>query len=530
MRFAPRLASLALAAAMSLPLCAAAIPAAAETTLNVAWPSNVGPLNPHLYSPNQMFAQAMVYEPLVRYSVDGKIVPWLAASWTISPDGRVYTFALRPGVKFSDGVPFDAVAVKKNFDAVLANAKRHAFLELIAQIDKVEVVDPLTVRFSLKHAYYPTLHDLAVVRPVRFLSPAAIPESGNTADGIKAPVGTGPWILAETKLGEYDLFRRNPNYWGEKPKYDALKIKVLPDINTRAVALETGQVDLVFGYGIISGDTFARFRAMPNFKTSTSQPMSTQMITLNSKRPPTDDLAVRKAVLASVNRAAILKGILYDMDKSADALFMPSAPYADVGLKAPAYDPKAAAKLLDDAGWTLAPGAKVRAKDGKPLEIDLAFVGNDAKQKAISEAAQADLARVGIRVNLVGEEENSIYSRQKDGRFGMIFGDTWGAPYDPHSYLSSMRAPSHADYQAQLGLPMKAEIDAKISQALVSTDDAERRGLFRWILTTLHDQAVYLPVAYSTLLEVHRPTVDNVGFGGTKNDIPFEVMAPAAAK
>jgi nickel transport system substrate-binding protein len=530
-RFPPHLASLALAAAMIALPCADA-PAAdrPETTLTVAWPSNVGPLNPHLYSPNQMFAQAMVYESLVRYRADGSLGPWLATSWTISPDGRVYTFVLRPGVRFSDGVPFDAAAVKKNFDAILANAPRHAFLELIAQIDRVEAVDPLTVRLTLKQAYYPTLHDLAVIRPVRFLSPAAMPESGNTADGIKAPVGTGPWILSETRLGEYDLFRANPDYWGEKPKFDRLKVRVLPDINTRAVALETGEVDLVFGSGALSGDTFARFRARPDLRTSTSQPMATQMITLNSKRPPTDDLAVRRAVLAGVDRAAILTGILYDMDKPAEALFMPNAPYADIGLKAPAFDRQAAAKLLDDAGWTLALGAKVRSRNGKPLAIDLAFVGNNAKQKAISETVQADLARIGIRVVLVGEEENSIYARQRDGRFGMIFGDTWGAPYDPHAYLSSMRAPSHADYQAQLGLPMKAEIDAKISRALVSTDDAERRALFRWVLTTLHEQAVYLPVSYSTLLEVHRPTVENVGFSGSKSEIPFEAMTPAAAK
>jgi nickel transport system substrate-binding protein len=499
---------------------------AAETTLNVAWPSNVGPLNPHLYSPNQMFAQAMVYEPLVRYLPDGKIGPWLAASWTISPDGKDYTFTLRPGVKFTDGVTFDAAAVKKNFDAIMANAKRHAWLELFAQIDSVTVVAPMTVRLSLKRAYYPTLHDLALVRPARFISPAAIPDSGSTAESIKAPVGTGPWALVETRRGEYDLFRRNADYWGHKPTFDFLKVKVLPDINTRAVALQTGEVDLVFGTGTISGDSFARFKAMPGFTASTSQPMATQAITLNSKRPPTDELAVRQAVLAAVNREAILNGILYGIDKPADALFSATAPYADVGLKAPPFDPKRAARLLDDAGWKLPPGDRVRVKDGKPLEVELAFIGNNAREKAISEAVQANLAAVGIKVSLVGEEANSIYARQKDGRFGMIFGSTWGAPYDPHSYLSSMRAPSHADYQAQLGLPMKAEIDARISRALVSTDETERRNLFRWVLTTLHEQAVYLPISYTTVMEVHRASVDRVGFEGTVNEIPFEKMIP----
>lgn len=499
---------------------------AADTTLNIAWPANVGPLNPHLYAPNQMFAQAMVYEPLVRYTPDGKIGPWLATSWTISADGKAYTFKLRPGVKFTDGAAFDAFAVKKNFDAIMANAKRHAWLELFNQLDTVQVVDPMTVCLTVKRAYYPTLHDLALVRPARFVSPASIPEGGSTAEGITAPVGTGPWALVETKRGEYDLFRRNTDYWGHKPAFDFLKVKVLPDINTRAVALQTGQVDLVFGSGPISGDSFARFRSMPGFTATTSLPMATQAITLNSKRPPTDELAVRKAVLSAVDRAAIINGILYGIDKPAEALFSPNAPYADVGLKAPPFDPKLAARLLDEAGWKLPPGGKVRMKDGKPLEAELAFVGNDAREKAISEAVQANLAAVGMKVTLVGEEANSIYARQKDGRFGMIFGNTWGAPYDPHSYLSSMRAPSHADYQAQLGLPMKAEIDDKISRALVSTDETERRSLFRWILTTLHEQAIYLPISHTTVMEVHRGMVDRVGFEGTVNEIPFEKMLP----
>ena len=171
---------------------------AADRTVTFSWPSNVGKLNPHMYSPNQMFAQNLVYEPLVQYTAKGTIEPWLAKSWEISPDGRVYTFHLRKDVVFSDGLPFDAEAVKRNFDAVLANRKRHAWLELVAQIDHLDVVAPYTVRLTLKGPYYPVLQELALIRPLRFLSPAAIPESGSTAETIKAPIGTGPWKLVET--------------------------------------------------------------------------------------------------------------------------------------------------------------------------------------------------------------------------------------------------------------------------------------------------------------------------------------------
>lgn len=116
-----------LAGAITLGLAASAQAA----RLNTAAALNVGPLNPHLYSPNQMYGQAMVYESLVKYAEGGKIVPWLAESWKISADGKTYTFKLRKGVKFTDGTQFDADAVKKNVDAVLANRARHGWLDLI---------------------------------------------------------------------------------------------------------------------------------------------------------------------------------------------------------------------------------------------------------------------------------------------------------------------------------------------------------------------------------------------------------------
>jgi len=194
----PMLAALMVAGGLAAPLAARAADTPADT-LRYSWPSNVGELNQHKYSPNQMFAQGMVYEPLVKYAKGGAIEPWLAESWTTSPDGKVYTFTLRKGVTFSDGTPFDSKAVRMNLETVLANRASHDCLELVAQIDKVETPDARTVRLVLKNAYYLMLQELALIRPVRFLSPSAFPASGNTNDGIKAPIGTGPWRLVETR-------------------------------------------------------------------------------------------------------------------------------------------------------------------------------------------------------------------------------------------------------------------------------------------------------------------------------------------
>lgn len=212
--------------------------ATAAPTLTYSWPTNAGPLDPRGYSPNQMYAQAMVYEPLVRYTAEGTLEPWLATHWSVSPDGKTYTFTLRDNVQFSDGSLFNAAAAKANLDAVLANAKRHQWMELVSTLDRVEAPDEHTLVLHLKHPYYPTLMELAQVRPLRFAAPDAKPGT---------PVGTGPWVLAQTRRGEYDRFERNEHYWGAKPAYGAVLVKVISDPDSRAIALQTGELDLIQG-------------------------------------------------------------------------------------------------------------------------------------------------------------------------------------------------------------------------------------------------------------------------------------------
>ena len=486
-------------------------------TLVYSWPVNAGPLDPRGYAPNQMYAQAMVYEPLVRYSASGTIEPWLATAWQVSDDGKVYTFTLRDGVRFSDGTAFDAAAAKANLDAVLANSQRHRWMELVTTLDHVEAPDRLTLRLVLKHPYYPTLMELAQVRPLRFGSPQAKPGE---------PAGTGPWMRVDSRLGEYDRFARNPLYWGPTPAYGEVLVKVIPDPNSRALALQTGELQLIQGAaGEITASTFVRLRDQ-GFATALSAPLATRSVAMNTGRGATRDLAVRQAINQAVNKQAIIDKILYGLEPRADTLFAPNMPYADLGLEPYAYDSALAARQLDAAGWRLAPGNTVRSKGGEPLSIELVFLGTSALQKSLAEVLQGELAKAGMHIELRAVEEGALVRRQRDGDFGMIFADTWGAPYDPHSFVSSMRYAGHADYMAQRGLPIKDQLDQRIGQVLASTDEQQRAEHYRFILTTLHQQAVYLPISYLTAISVRRDSVAHVQFGSTLFDVPFETMTP----
>ncbi|MCX2524217.1 nickel ABC transporter substrate-binding protein [Larsenimonas rhizosphaerae] len=495
--------------------------------LRTAWPYDVGPLNSQGYGANQMVAQAMVYEPLVRYH-KGEIEPWLATDWALSEDGRTYTFTLRQNVTFSDGTPFDASAVKANVDAVLGCRARHDWLALVNQLDHVTVVDAHTVQLVLKHPYYPTLMELSLIRPLRIASPNVLGAAGSgTQCRLSAPVGTGPWVFSGREPGRVDHFRRNAHYWGTMPAFSGVDIHVINDPNTRAMALETGQIDMVQGTrGMISVDSFQRLSHDPRFTASRSEPLATRTFVMNSKRFPTNALPVRQAIEYAVDRPAIVKALLYGAEPVAYRLFSSRVPYADIDLPTRKFDPARARSLLEKAGWTSGDDG-IRVKDGQRLTLSLYFDGEDPLQKSMSQVVQANLRAIGIEVRLQGEEEGALMKRQKNGHFNMIYSDTWGAPYEPHAYLSSMRVPAHADYQAQQGLPMKGALDRDIGRVLTTQNPEQRQSLYRDILTTLHDQAIYLPISFITSRSVSNDRVSNVHFGDTMEDIPFADMTPA---
>lgn len=249
-------------------------------------------INPHLYG-GEMAAQGMVFEPLVINTAEG-VRPWLAESWEISPDGRVYTFHLRRGVTFSDGTPFDAEAVRLNMDAIIANRLRHAWLDMINEIERHEVVDSHTWRLVLKHPYYPTLIELGLLRPFRFISPSCFID-GQTRNGVRGLVGTGPWVLKEHKENQYALFTANPSYWGEKPRLQAVRWKVMPDHQAILLALHKGDVDLVFGADgdMLNLDNFDAIRREGRYAAAISQPIASRAILLNAHQPFTGERDVR---------------------------------------------------------------------------------------------------------------------------------------------------------------------------------------------------------------------------------------------
>ncbi|MFE3572897.1 nickel ABC transporter substrate-binding protein [Lysinibacillus sp. NPDC059133] len=493
--------------------------------ITIGWPLDIGPLNPHTYLPNQMTAQAMVYESLVEYNDDGTISPKLAESWEISDDKTAYIFHLRQDVKYSDGTVFNADNVIRNFNAVLADRDTHSWMGMVNHIVDVVKEDDYTIRLQLDAPYYPVLNELAFVRPFRFLGDNGFHEGDATNKGIKAPVGTGPWVLTEYKKDQYALFSRNEHYWGEKPLVDKVKVKIIPDSESISLAFENEELDLIYGRGIISLDNYTFLKDSNQYKTAVSEPLSTRALLFNTQSGPLAELKVRQAIQYAVNKEQMVESITHGTEKVANTLFWDAIPYANIELKPILFNPEKAEQLLDEAGWTLKNGDKIRSKNGQPLTLDLIYIATDAIQKPMAELMQGELAKIGVQLKLEGADVMVGLQKLMDNQVDINFWRTNGPPTDPHSFANESATPNaNGVYEAKLGLENATQIDDKIHQLLIGTDEAERVQLYKDILTMFHDQALFYPISYETNNVIYHKYLKDFNPRASEYDIPYAQM------
>ena len=481
-------------------------------------------LNPHNYA-GELYAQNMLYEGLVKINPEGEIIPWLAEKWEITDDGKSYTFFLRKDVVFSDGEKFNAKAVKANFDAIMDNKERHGWLESVRLFEKFEEVDEYTFRLTLKEPYFPMLTELGVIRPFRFISPKAM-KNGTTKNGVDGKyIGTGPYVLKQNAVDQEAVFEVNEKYWGEKPKIKTVRVKVIPDVNTRSMALEKGELDIIFGRDMIDAETVNRFKDKKGFKVKLSEPLATRMLMVNTTKGALKDKKVRQALQHVIDKKAVSEGIFSGIEAPADTLFSKNIPYADINLKPYGYSLEMAGKLLDEAGWKLGKDGK-REKEGKNLVITLNYDSDSVSEKSISEYFKDQLNKIGVELKIAGEEEQSNRDRKNKGDFEITFATSWGTPYDPVSFLGAMtHFPGHGEYMAQRGLPNIDEMNREILEALKTTDENKRKETFTKVFTILHDEGVYIPLTYEKNRVIYKEILKNVEFEISPYEIPFYMMS-----
>lgn len=285
---------------------------------------------------------ANVFEGLTRINSDGSVSPALAESWEISEDGKVYTFKLHGGVKFHDGTDFTADDVKFTLDRARAADSVNPQKQLFAAIDTVDVVDPTTVKVTLKNPQGSFLYNMGWGEAV-----IVAPES---ADGNKeTPVGTGPFKFDNWAKGSSITLVKNPDYWGEAVALDKAEFRIIPDAAAAIPALLSGDVQAFSNMPV--GDGLPQIEADPRFKVVLGSTEGETVLSTNNKRPPFDKLEVRQAIAHALNRDEIIAGTPPGFGTPIGSHFAPHHPaYVDLTGTYP-YDPAKAKELLAAAGF-----------------------------------------------------------------------------------------------------------------------------------------------------------------------------------
>jgi peptide/nickel transport system substrate-binding protein len=336
------------------------------------------------------------YETLFDRDANGDVQPLLAEDFEVSDDGLVHTWTLQPDVTFHEGSTFDAEAVKWNLERKIE--LEQPLWDLIP-FDSIEVIDPLTVQVTLTRPS-PGMYGVLAAKTWSMYSPTFAQEVGD--EGLKSQAsGTGPFMV-ETFVPNEDLvLTKNPNYWQEGlPYLDSVVFRAVPDISTRAIQLEAGDVDMALDLAI---QDVERLRTNSDLRVEEGVGSRQYYITMNNAKAPLDDVRVRQALNHAVDKEGIIQAVFLGRYATlAEAVYLNPAVEGFVAAGSYAYDPEQAAALLEEAGWVDADGNGIREKDGQPLNLTLhTRRGGTAGDIEIAELVQGMLQQVGVGVEII---------------------------------------------------------------------------------------------------------------------------------
>jgi len=450
----------------------------------VAEPTSMDP--GQLTDINSMRVLSSVYDTLVRFK-EGSFTqePGLATAWKMSPDGLTYTFTLRKNVKFHDGTPFDADAVKFTYDRLLdpkhpqAETGPFPFASFYyGAIKEVTVVDPGTVRFTLKQPFSPLLNNLTL-NTGRIVSPAAVKKYGK--EFASHPVGTGPFKFVSWDKNVRIVLEANAGYWAGPPKLERIVFRPLVEEQTRVTELLSGGVDFIVD---VPPDNVAQVRKDAKLVYYEQPGPHIWWVTLNTEKKPFNDVRVRRAVNYAVNRDAIAGDLL---KKTATAAIGPVPPsitwaFTDQVTKYP-YDPARAKKLLAEAGYP----------NGFPAVFWIPESGSGMQSpKTMAQAIQADLAAVGVQASIQTFEWGAYLNK-----YGKGFGQEadMGAmsfmldPGDPAPMLSLV-IDGKGGFRG--GAYANPEVDKLLAEASRVVDLKKRGELYRQVQKLVVDDAPWI--------------------------------------
>ena len=457
------------------------------------------PLKVGVYDTPANIGAALIFETLVKLDENGKAAPSLALSWSSSDDFKTWTFKLRPNVKFQDGTPFNAAAVKWNFDRQKdpKNNCRCAFY--IANVVSLDAPDDLTLVYHLKD---PSVNlPATLTRPDQnnsIHSPTAVQAKGD--DYSRNPVGTGPFMVKSWQAGDRMVLERNPDYWNKgHPHLDRVVLRPLPDSQSRFASLKACETDIVWA-DEFEADNIVRAQKDPTLQVLSYAGSGAAVNAINTKVPPLDDVRVRQALVMALDRKKISQALTNGLARPA------TNPYGDgswVKCKddgALPEDPKKAAELIKEYG--------------KPVSFKMLFTATP-RGRANGQVLQQLWKNIGANMEIEQVDQASFPPRAFQRKFDII---GWRIVDFPEPDVQ-MYANFHTGSPVALANYSNPELDKLLEHARVTADEAKRIEDYCAVSRIINQEAIWFWTFQNTYYAVAKAKVKGVPklFGGVIN-------------
>lgn len=440
----------------------------------------------------------LIFNGLTRKDEKFDPVPDLAESFEASPDQKAFTFRLRQGVKFHNGQKLSALDVKYTFDTMMANKSSAKRVELAREVEAgkpllagIEIgSDPMAVVFRC-NAPCPGLPN--IILPV-----GIIPE-GTSEQQAKKPVGTGPFNFDSYTEEQEVVLNANPEYFGGAPRIQRLRIKIIPDNSTRESELRKGSVDLA-----INADfdpvTVEGLQKAEGLKVELIDGTNITHLGVNLQDPILKDQRIRQALAFAIDRESIIRDVYRSQAKIAHSV-LPTSQWAyEPNVTTYSYDPERAKKLLDEAGK---PG-----KDGQRIKLTLKTSTLSISRK-IGESIQAQLGRVGIRIEVQTLERQKLQQDMTDGNFQLYLNQAVGGNQSTDIFnfmYGSKSVPPNGQNRSRYNNPA---VDKLLGEAILATPE-RRKQIFSEVQKMLSSELPQIYLWYPATVVVHRNRVSNL--------------------
>jgi peptide/nickel transport system substrate-binding protein len=462
---------------------------------------------------------------LVELDPDGKIVPYLAESWTISDDGLQWDFVLRKNVKFHNGDPLTAQDYVWTFE----RAQDPAFgtgsaPTMISSVETVEVLDDYTLRLNLGEPFFSLMINLASAEYLQPLSRAAVESAGDQYG--RNPVSVGPFKFVEWKTGDRVILERNPDfYWGppfahEGPPYiERIEFRIIPETSTLVAAFEAGELDFANQYANLQAKDVLRIEATGQYQIFEGlQQGMRPFVLMNVAKPPFDDVRVRKAFNLAVDRPAMIE---IRTQGNAVVQYGPLSPsqigyWEGIEELGYGYDLEQAMALMEEAGYVMGDDGFFE-KDGQRLKLSLTSLSQDIWVKA-AEILQQQWKELGVEIEIVQEDAALAIAAAQAGDYELMMMGITAEEADILHYMFHSSNLGSGYNMSQVDDP---ELDELLELTRTLTDPDERQQVVNEAQKLIVEKAYVVPLYAPKIFHVLHNRVKGAMFSPKVNTTWF---------